>query len=456
MDRERWRSRLDELVAEHDVPAAQLAVLHDGSVTELATGVLNLDTGVEATPDSVFQIGSITKVYTSALVLQLVEERRLELDQPVATLLPELILTDLESLDKVTVRDLLTHTSGIQGDHFEDVGRGDDAVARYVESCAKLGFSHPVGATMSYCNTGFVLAGRIIEKLTSQIWDGALRTRLLEPLGTTHTVTLPEEAVRFRVAYGHETSDEGTRLASVWGLPRGIGPAGLICATAADVVAFARMHLDEGMAPGGRRLLSVDSIAEMQKPQVDVPDPWAMGSHWGVGWSLFDWDGRRVCGHDGGTIGQAAYLRVVPDSGVVVALLTNGGHAGDLYQVLFRDLLAELCELDMPRPPEPADDPPVVDVSSYAGIYQREGQRIELEDRGGTLAGRVITTGPLAELVDDPVDEIELTPVTDSVFVTRVDDQKTWTSLVFYTLDDGSRYLHVGLRACPRSEGAAG
>ncbi|MEJ7629589.1 MAG: hypothetical protein WKF54_08360, partial [Nocardioidaceae bacterium] len=149
-------------------------------------------------------------------------------------------------------------------------------------------------------------------------------------------------------------------------------------------------------------------------------------------------------------------IRPATDADVAVALLTNGGHAGDLYQALFRDLLAELCDLDMPQPLGPADHPPVVDVSSYAGTYEREGQRIELEDHDGTLVGRVITTGPLAEIVDHPVDEIELTAVTDSVFVTRVEDETTWTPLVFYALEDGSPYLHAGLRASPRGEDQPG
>jgi len=149
--------------------------------------------------------------------------------------------------------------------------------------------------------------------------------------------------------------------------------------------------------------------------------------------------------------GQAAYLRIVPDAGVAVALLTNGGHAGDLYQDLFRELMAELCDLDMPRPLQPPDQPPVVDVSTYSGTYERVGVRIELEDRAGTLAGRLISTGPLAELEDDPVTEVELTLVSDSLFVTREEGGRTWTPMTFYTLPDDSRYLHMGLRATPRT-----
>jgi CubicO group peptidase (beta-lactamase class C family) len=443
---ELWQSRLDALALRHHVPGAVLGVLRAGKAQTLATGLLNVETGVRATPDSLFQIGSITKVYTTVLVLQLADAGALDLDAPLAAVLPELELAEPHAAARVTVRHLLTHTSGIEGDHFEDAGRGDDVLERYVASCAQLGFSHPVGATMSYCNTGFIIAGRVVERLTGMTWDAALRERLLEPLGLADTVTLPEQQLRYRVAHGHLVEPgEPERLAPASVLPRCTGPAGLICATAADVLAFARMHLD-----GGAGVLSAASVAAMQSEQVELPDRWTLGSHWGIGWILYDWDGRRVYGHDGATIGQAAYLRVVPDAGVALVLLTNGGNAHDLYEDLFRELLAEQCELAMPAPLAPASDPPAVPVAGHAGVYERVSVRLELEDRDGTLAGRAITTGPLAELEDDPVEELTFVAVEPDVFVTRADGEQTWTPAVFYTLADGSAYVHMGGRATPR------
>jgi CubicO group peptidase (beta-lactamase class C family) len=446
-DLPRWQARLDELAAEHRVPAASLAVLHDGAVHEAATGILNVETGVAATTESVFQVGSITKVYTTTLVMQLADEGRIDLDDRVVELLPELRLADEERLREVTVRHLLSHSSGIQGDHFEDTGRGDDTLERYVESCAGLGFSHPVGATMSYCNTGFVIAGRLVERMFGGTWDEALRERVLEPLGLTRTVTLPEEAMRYRVAYGHESDDgEPPHLAPVWGLPRSLGPAGAVCATAADTLAFARAHLE-----GGAGVLSKEAAAAMQSPQIRIPDPWTLGSHWAIGWILFDWQGRRVYGHDGHTIGQSATLRVVPDAGVVVALLANGGNVGDLYRDLYGELLGELCDLRMPPPLEPPSEPPRVNGASLTGRYERVGVRIELEaGDGGSLAARLTTTGPLAELEDDPVEEVTLVPVDEHLYVIRFGDERTWTPAVFYELADGGSYLHMGMRATPK------
>jgi CubicO group peptidase (beta-lactamase class C family) len=450
LDQHTVQDLLQSAAKRHKVPGASVAVYADGRLVEAATGVLNVETGVDVTTDSLFQVGSVTKPYTASLIMQLADEGRLDIDEPVVASLPELQLADQESAERVTMRHLLSHSSGIQGDHFEDFGRGDDTLERFVASCAELGFSHPVGATMSYCNTGYVIAGRIIERLTDLTWDAALTERIIKPLGLDHTVTLPEEALRFRTAYGHVTTDEGTKLAPTWVLPRSVGPAGLVCATAADMVAFGRWHLDQGRTADDGQALSAAAVASMHETVVDIPDPWTLGKSWGLGWILYDWDGHHVYGHDGATIGQNGWLRIVPDSGVVVGMLANGGHAADFYRDVFPVLMRELCGITMPPPLSPPDDPPQVETEAYAGTYERLGVRYELDVSGQGLAGKVISTGPLAELDPDPVEEITLVPIGDGVFATKDPDEDTWTPMVFYQLDDGSPYLHSGARATPK------
>lgn len=441
------QSRLDNLITRHRVPGASVAVLAGGETVAAAAGVLNLSTGAKATPEAVFQIGSISKVYTATVVMQLVEEGLLDLDAPVVEALPELELADPDVTKTVTMRHLLTHTSGIQGDHFTDTGRGDECVARFVASCAELGQSHPLGATMSYCNTGYVIAGRVIEVLTGGTWDEALRQRIFEPLGFSHTVTLPEEVLRFAGAVGHVAPKPGEDLqvAPVWGLPRSVGPAGLICSTASEVIDFARAHMDA-------RLLSGKATLAMQEPQVEVPDPYTLGSHWGLGWILFDWNGRRLYGHDGNTVGQAGFLRVVPDSGVAVALLANGGNAQDLYRELYGDLLRELAGVEMPPRPEPPAEPVEgrLDLSGYTGTYERESVRMEVTVEGGRLVLTTTASGPLAKLSADPVTRHELVAVKEDLFVTRLPGTQTWMPVVFYRLDNGASYVHMGARATPK------
>nr|BFE78785.1 hypothetical protein GCM10020093_013860 [Planobispora longispora] len=311
-DPARWQARLAELITEFEIPGANLAFLHGGQVHEFAAGVLSTATGVEATTDSLFQIGSITKVWTATQIMLLVEQGRLTLDTLVAEILPEFRVADAELTRQVTLRHLLSHTSGIDGDLFLDTGRGDDCVEKYVAACADLTRNHPLGVTQSYGNSGFVIAGRVIERLTGKVWDAALREQIIEPLGLTHTWTLPEDVIRFRAATGHFDGEP----TSMWGLMRSVGPAGLICSSPADVVAFARAHL-------GTALLA-DPKA-MWEPQVDVPNPYTVGRQWGIGWILDEWGGRRILSHGGNTIGQAAMLWMVPDAETVVCVLANGG-----------------------------------------------------------------------------------------------------------------------------------
>jgi CubicO group peptidase (beta-lactamase class C family) len=449
--------RLDLLRERHGVPAASVAVLHGDEIDAAASGVLNLATGVESTADSLFQIGSITKVWTATLVMQLVDEGRIELDAPVRRYLPEFRVADEDVSGAVTIRHLLTHTSGIDGDHFADTGRGDDVLERYVETCAELPQVHPLGATMSYCNTGYTVLGRVLEVVTDTVWDDLLRTRLVEPLGLTHTVTLPEDVLRFRAAIGH-IQPPGQELvpAPAWGLPRTAGPAGAICSTAAELLEFARLHLQDGVARNGERLLSEDAARSMREPQVEVPTGGIGESeaHWGLGWSVYTWSGRTVVGHDGGTIGQAAFLRVVPDSGTAVALLTNGGDPFGLYRELCGELLAETAGVRLPPEPVPPESPPPVDSASYLGRYGREGASLEVVARDGSLVAIQTVTGLGSEMAPEPVEmPLVALDAEREVFLAQHPALKgAWLPVRFTTLADGRRCLHVGGRATPRIE----
>lgn len=435
VDTGRWHARLEGLIAEYDVPGASLAFLHEGEVHEFAAGVLNTDTGVEVTTDSLFQIGSVTKVWTATQIMLLVERGELTLDTPVAEVLPDFRVADPEVSKTVTIRHLLTHTSGIDGDLFLDTGRGDDCVDNYVQACADLAQNHPLGVTHSYCNSGFIIAGRVVERLTGKVWDAALREQIIEPLGLTHTWTLPEDVLRYRAAMGHMDG----RPAPAWGLMRSCGPAGLICARPADVVAFARAHLGTGLLADPRA---------MWEPQVDVPNPYAIGKQWGIGWILDEWDGRRVVSHGGNTIGQAAMLWMVPDSETVVCVLANGGHTGAFHHAVATELFDDLLGLAVPPVLGPPSEPFETDVERYAGVYERAGARMTLTARDGRLSLYAEPTGALAGL--QPPMEFDLVPVDDTTFVGRPDGEPQWVSAVFYELADGSPYVHLGVRATPK------
>ncbi|WP_103335970.1 serine hydrolase [Amycolatopsis sp. CA-126428] len=448
LDAAHWRRRLAALARKHRVPGASLGILRGDDQVLASHGVLNTATGVEVTDESVFQIGSITKVWTATVAMQLVDEGLLKLDAPIADVLPELRLADPDVTKQVTLRHLLTHTSGIDGDVFTDTGRGDDCIEKFVGLLEEVAQNHPLGATLSYCNSGFVLVGRVIEQLTGLTWDAALRERLFIPLGLTRTGTLPEEALLHRAAMGHVAAGDGEpRPAPAWGLPRSAGPAGLITAPAADVLAFARMHL-----AGGLDVLSGASAAAMTEWQADMPDKHTLGDSWGLGWIRFDWDGHRVIGHDGNTIGQSAFLRLLPEHGLAVTLLTNGGNTRDLYEELYREIFAELAGVAMPRPISPAATPPSVDFAEFLGVYERASMRIEVFEGDSGLRMRQTITGPIAALVPEPTTEHDLLPIGGPQFAFREPGARSWISATFYTLPTGERYLHCGVRATPQVE----
>src|SRR3954468_11567665 len=255
LDMTQWQDRLALLADKNGGPRAPPAILDGDEIVEAAYGVLNARTGAEVTPDSLFQIGSITKVWTATLVMQLVDEGLLDLDAPVLTYLPDFKVADAEVTNTVTTRHLLAHTSGIDGDLFLDTGRGDDCIEKYVAACADLGQNHPLGATMSYCNSGYTVLGRLIEVLRGQTWDAVLRERIMTPLGLDSAGTLPEEALLYGAATGHVTPPGGELMVTPqWGIYRSAGPAGLIHATARQVLSFAQLHLADGGNDGGPRL----------------------------------------------------------------------------------------------------------------------------------------------------------------------------------------------------------
>ncbi|MGG2464007.1 serine hydrolase domain-containing protein [Streptomyces sp. RGM 3693] len=454
LDLAHWQSRLDELRAKHHVPAASLAILVNGTVHELASGVLHRGTGVEATTDSVFQMGSIAKVYTATLIMQLADSGQLNLDAPVVDILPEFSVADPEVTRAITTRQLLSHTSGLTCDFTYDSGRGDDCLAKYVEAAKGVALDCPPGEALSYSGIGYNVLGRIIEVLTGKVWDEALKDLLFTPLGLDHTMTLPEEALRFRAAMSHlGEPGQDPDPAPSWDLmPRSAGPYGRVIASAGDLARLARMHLAGGVAEDGTRVLSEETVALMQRRVVDSPDKWSVSADgWGLGWTLYDWNGVQGYGHDGASIGQYGYLRVVPSAGVAVALLTNGGGARELYAALYRELLAELAGVTMPDAFAPPAKPPVVDFAPLVGTYRREGVVITVTERDG--AGHLVY-----EFVDGMKDfseplEIDLVPVTETVFAgTGVGAafSEDYMPVIFSTLLDGTGCVYIGMRCGPK------
>jgi CubicO group peptidase (beta-lactamase class C family) len=450
---ERWDTRLHDLAIEEGVQGAALGVWTDGQeVAAAAHGVLNAETGVRATADSLFQIGSITKVWTTTMIMQLIEEGRLSLDTTVAEVLPGIRLGREDASAEIAIRHLLTHTSGIDGDIFTDTGRGDDCVALYADELAGAARIFPPGAAYSYCNSGFVLLGRIIEVLDGRTWDASLRERLIGPLGLTRTVTLPEEAIRYRAATGHGERPHQEQPVSIWGLPRSVGPAGLITSTAQDVLAFARLHLDGGITGDGTRLVSLASAEDMQRQRVEIPGFGDSTDAVGLGWRLHRWGGRQIFGHDGSTIGQTAYLRIDTEARLIACLLTNSSQSQSLFQRLFSEVFGEYAGITVPPIPGPADGSAIPDLERHAGRYERASMRYEVSVRDGRLHMVGGLSDDRVAFFEEGPYEFDLYPAdaTGDNFVGRPDDKQPWSPLTFGRSGDQAPYLFLGDRITPR------
>ena len=449
------QSRLEELAGRHKVVGASVAVSQGEVLVQAATGLTNQRTGVEVTTDTIFQIGSISKSYTAILVMQLVDEGLVDLDHPVGEYLTGFKTADPDSSARVTIRQLLSHTSGIDGDVFEELGRGDDCVERYVDAMSGLAHTNPVGSFFSYCNSGYVLLGRLIEHFREVTWDAALAKYLLGPLGATDTVTLADEAILRRAAIGHIPSgpDGAMELAPSWFFSRALGPAGVIAAPAAEVLAFARLLIDDGKAADGTQVLSPASVKAMRQLEVTIPDPYTLGDGWGLGVILYRLGSPLVIGHDGTTIGQNAYLRIVPEKDLAVTLLTNGGGAGALFDALVRPILSDLAGAELGPAPQLPSEPVAADTMSFVGAYERSGVRMEIStDQDARLWFQARSTGPLAgSMPEEPPKElIVLDPTT---LITAEPEPRLGRHLTFKFLEPSERgygYVHFGARATPR------
>ncbi|GAA3177141.1 serine hydrolase domain-containing protein [Nonomuraea roseoviolacea] len=435
------QERLDEAAKTHDVPGAAIAVWTGGRLHEAATGVLNRNTGVETTPDSVFQVGSTTKVWTAALIMQLAEEGLLDLDEEVGAYLPGFAL----SYDTViTVRQLLTHTGGFDGDLFEDTGRGDDCLDRFVAYLHGAGKVHEPGELFSYCNAGYCVLGAIVARLRGTTWEQALREHLLTPLGVTHAAPLAEEAVLFRVAAGHV--GPGNDVYTRWQMPRSNAPAGsTLCLAPRELVRFGRMFAAGGLAEDGTRVLSEESVTAMRTPQVAVPGvPGLMAADWGLGFELFTWG---AYGHDGGTPGQSTFWRVADDGSFAIAMCLNGGGFVGVLNDLLLPLLREggLAAPDLPRPPE---RPRAVDPAPYTGRYEGPQLAYEVSPAGGGVEITLIP-GAFEASMGQQRTTARYVHLAGETFIAERPEDGRHDTVTFVVRDGVATHLHNS-RAVPR------
>jgi CubicO group peptidase (beta-lactamase class C family) len=427
------------------IPGAVLGVLRDGARESRAYGVASLETGCPVRPDTLFLIGSISKVFTATLVMTLVDDGTLDLDTPVATYLSDLRLADERARDIITLRQLLSHQSGLFGDYLEDFGMGDDALARCVATYATLRQLTNPGELWAYCNSGFMLAGRVVEVVTGQSFEAAMRERVFAPLGLERSFFFAHEAIVYPNAVGHALKAPGGdehEVRRAYLLGRNVAPAGGIVADAGDLLTFAEFWMGDGTGRGGR-VLSAAAMATMGTPRVRAPGYAAAGyGEWGgVGWAIRFLDGVKVIEHGGSLRGFQVKLKIVPARRFAIAVLTNSGRGG-----VVGDRVAEWAfdhDLGLRAPtPAPITLPDDV-LARFAGRYRADDEEVTFTVQDGGLRRDVRTTDPVSNREEISPPNV-LRPLPDREFVVVTQDENEGSRIDFIEGDGGViRFLRM-------------
>lgn len=378
--------RLAKEAEAHDTPGAAIGIYHEGSEYYAFHGVTSIENPLEVDENTLFQYGSTNKTFTATAVMRLVEKGLVDLDERVRTYIPELKLKDEDVAREVRVVNLLNHTAGWEGDFESDTGNGDDALAKFVEKLAEAEQEFPLGKSFSYNNASLALAGRVIEKVTSQTYEEALKELILDPLGLEKTFVFANDVMTRRFVVGHTNRPDGTtEIARPWGGIRAESAAGAnVSANAADQIKWARFHLSDGKAADGTQVLSAELTRKMREPTVETHG--MLGDYVGISWILEDVEGVRIVGHGGNTNGQQSVFEMVPERDFAVAVLTNANPNGyQVHQEMLKWALEAYTGV-VKRDPEPIE-PTVTELSRYAGTFETVAAvvRIEVKDGGLTL-----------------------------------------------------------------------
>jgi CubicO group peptidase (beta-lactamase class C family) len=369
------------------VPGVAVGVDHGGKREIVTYGVTSLDHGRPVDGSTMFQIGSTAKTFTATAIMVLVEQGRIELDRPVCHYVPELQLRDAHTAATLTIGQLLNHTAGLDGgDSWTDTGEGDDALERAVALLTDLPQQFPPGTGASYSNAAFVLAGRVLEKVTGETYERALARLVLDPLGLHQTMTSLNEIMTRPFAVGHRpngSTGEAVSVCRPWSDPRGYLPAGArLASSISDQLTWARFQLGDGRSVDGTRLLSEHRLRAMHEPTTGhelMP-----GIQVGIAWMLREIDGVRLVEHHGDVSGQHSTVSIIPEHDAAIVVLTNSSPTGrELAERIVRQTLDSRFGL-VERSPDPLVLSPE-ELAPYTGIYRTEGIELRVVVTGDAL-----------------------------------------------------------------------
>jgi len=349
------QARVDALRAQYHVPGVSVTIIWpDGRSWIGVSGWADVKRHVPVVTGTAFSVGSVSKTFLAALILQLADEKRLSLDDPVVRWLPTARVSS-----GVTIRELLDHTSGLF-DFFSNPNIDAAILAdkrRVWTPANALGYMRApycaAGTCWHYSNSNYVLLGQVVQQVTGNPVVTELRRRFFDPLRLRRTFVQGAEARRGTVATSYQvlgwgsnirtvSQSDGTPISPFTSVVTAAGSAGAIAASSRDLALWAR-RLYRGT------VLRPDALAAM----LDVSHSLIVGSavRYGLGAQEVWLGGRRTVGHKGRLIGAGASMRYLPDSGFSIAVVTNQDRVGpDVFA-------AALLDIVLPPPPTPSPTP---------------------------------------------------------------------------------------------------
>jgi D-alanyl-D-alanine carboxypeptidase len=323
---------VEEVMREHHIPGAAVAIVQDGAVVRLAGyGSASLEHEVAVTPDTLFEIGSLTKGFTAVAVLLLAEEGKISLDHSICSHIDDLP----EPWCEVEVGHLLTHTSGIRNktdltfDEFLRMSR-QDFEPREVFALIGEELASVPGERMTYNNTGYYLLGMLVDSVSGKSYWEFVRERIFAPLGMADSRSTEPRAVVPRRASGYEWRDGRYERRDALSESFALSAGGLM-SSVRDMARFeAAVQRGELLSKESWKLMfSAVRHADGTEAEMKWGEAWLPDGPYGMGWALLQWkDGHRYVEHGGETPGFCSGYVRAPEEGVAVILLTNRGMGG--------------------------------------------------------------------------------------------------------------------------------
>ncbi len=316
------------------VPGAAVLIIKNGEVLfSQGFGKRNVAENLDVTSHTLFPIGSSSKAFTAAAIAMLVEEGKLAWDTPIRHYLPSFKLYDQFATERITVRDLLCHRSGLARHEFLWYG-SDMTRKEMVERLAYLEPNVDFRTLYQYNNLMYATAGYLIEIVSGQTWEEFVATRIFKPLGMTTSNTSIEESQKTDdYALPYEEKKDKIEEVPFYTTFQAMGPAGSISTNLEDIAHWLRFQLNEGKH-GETQLVGAEYLEQNHTPQVVIPagDNIPMGKHlefinwsYGQGWHIGSYRGHLMIEHGGSIDGFMAEVVLLPDEHAAVAVFTNRG-----------------------------------------------------------------------------------------------------------------------------------